>query len=145
MEKEQLTTGEKIMLLETLKDALSGKQEQNVDEIRIATNCASEIVVTSKISINERLYQRLKTTEKQELKRVQQHIPLICAITSHTCSNGNTRISALVIRVPEGHNTIQEIMTLASTVKTVHEMILESLSQDTYLDNIQKDLKQFNE
>lgn len=114
-----------------------------INEIRITSNIAHEITVLSEIEVSERLFQRLKTTQKEEFKRVQQHVPLICAFNTIIFPDGNTKVSTLVIRVPEGHNTIEEISTLAVAVKAIHEMILESLSQDNYLDNINQDLKNF--
>lgn len=56
----------------------------------------------------------------------------------HTCST-------LSITVDAHHNDLREINDLAAMAKTAHEAVLDALSMDIVLNNIQADMKPYEE
>lgn len=116
-----------------------------INEVRIISNCANEVNVISEIEISERLYQRLVTKAKEITKDVKKHIPLIVGLTADVNRTPDVHISALAIRVPTQKNTLDNIVHLAAAIKTTHEILLKNLSLDIQLDNINTDLKEFQD
>ena len=112
-----------------------------VNDVYVTSNVACEIVLVSKIGVTERLHQLISTVCVKELKNIQKHIRLVSEFT--TTKDENQAVSVLVMRVPEKHNTAEDIMALSEFVKMIHECILDKLSSDFTLDNIEKALKPF--
>lgn len=115
--------------------------EEVVNDVYVTSNVAYEIVLVSKIGVSERLHQLISTVCIKELKNIQKHIRLVSEFTTEkdeTCA-----VSVLKMRVPEKHNTIEGIMILSKIVQIIHECVLDKLSSDFTLDNIEKDLKPF--
>lgn len=116
-------------------------EEKGINDVYVTSNIACEIVLVSKIGVTERLHQVISTVCVKELKNIQKHIRLVSGFTTE--KNGNSAVSVLAIRVPDKHNTIEDIMVLGTIVRMIHECILDKLSSDFTLDNIEKDLKPF--
>lgn len=124
---------------------LRKNEDNRVNETRVVSNVAKELVIVSSISISERLYQMLMTTKASELKELQKHIRLIVGFNLIPASDKSKidPISQLAIRVPEKHNTTEEIVTLSEIVTNIHETVLEAACKTMVFDNIEKDLKPF--
>lgn len=116
-------------------------EEKVVNDVYVISNVACEIVLVSKIGVSERLHQLISTVCVKELKNIQKHIRLVSGFTTE--KNGNSAVSVLAIRVPDKHNTVENIIVLGTFVRVIHECILDKLSSDFTLDNIEKDLKPF--
>lgn len=138
-------TVEEVVLPKQVADIVNlvkkANGEEKVNDVYVTSNVACEIVLVSKISVTERLHQVISTVCVKELKNIQKHIRLVSGFTTE--KNGNNAVSVLAIRVPDKHNTIEDIMVLGTIVRMIHECILDKLSSDFTLDNIEKDLKPF--
>jgi len=116
-------------------------EEKVVNNVYVTSNVACETVLVSKIGVSERLHQVILTVCAKELKNVQKHIRLVSEFTTE--KHENHAISVLMMRVPEKHNTTEDTMVLSEFVRMIHECILDKLSCDFTLDNIEKALKPF--
>lgn len=138
-------TVEEVVLPKEVSDIVNlvktATNTEKVNDVYVTSNVACEIVLVSKIGVTERLHQVISTVCAKELKNIQKHIRLVSGFTTE--KNGNSAVSVLAIRVPDKHNTIEDIMVLGTIVKMIHECILDKLSSDFTLDNIEKDLKPF--
>lgn len=117
--------------------------EERVNDVYVTSNVACEIVLISKIGVSERLHQLISTVCVKELKNIQKHIRLVSEFT--TMKDENCAVSVLIMRVPEKHNSIEGIIVLSKIVQMIHECVLDKLSSDFTLDNIEKDLKPFDD
>lgn len=124
---------------------LRKNKDSRVNETRVVSNIAEELVIISSISISERLYQMLMATKTSELKELQKHIRLISGFNLIPAMDKSKidPISQLAIRVPEKHNTTEEIVTLSEIVTNIHETVLEAACKTMVFDNFEKDLKPF--
>lgn len=138
-------TVEEVVLPKGVNDIVNlvkmATNTEKVNDVYVTSNVACEIVLVSKIGVTERLHQVISTVCAKELKNIQKHIRLVSGFTTE--KNGNSAVSVLAIRVPDKHNTIEDIMVLSTIVRMIHECILDKLSSDFTLDNIEKDLKPF--
>jgi hypothetical protein len=138
-------TVEEVVLPKGVSDIVSlvkmATNTKKVNDVYVTSNVACEVVLISKIGVTERLHQVISTVCVKELKNIQKHIRLVSGFTTE--KNGNSAVSVLAIRVPDKHNTIEDIMVLGTIVRMIHECILDKLSSDFTLDNIEKDLKPF--
>lgn len=138
-------TVEEVVLPKGVNDIVNlvkmATNTEKVNDVYVTSNVACEIVLVSKIGVTERLHQVISTVCVKELKNIQKHIRLVSGFTTE--KNGNSAVSVLAIRVPDKHNTIEDIMVLGTIVRMIHECILDKLSSDFTLDNIEKDLKPF--
>lgn len=116
-------------------------EEKVVNDVYVTSNVACETVLVSKIGVSERLHQLISTVCAKELKNAQKHIRLISEFVTE--KHEDHAVSILMMRVPENHNTTEDIMVLSTFVKMIHECILDKLSSDFTLDNIEKALKPF--
>lgn len=138
-------TVEEVVLPKGVNDIVNlvkmATNTEKVNDVYVTSNVALEITLISKIGVTERLHQVISTVCVKELKNIQKHIRLVSGFTTE--KNGNSAVSVLAIRVPDKHNTIEDIMVLGTIVRMIHECILDKLSSDFTLDNIEKDLKPF--
>lgn len=138
-------TVEEVVLPKEVNDIVNlvkmATNTEKVNDVYVTSNVALEITLISKIGVTERLHQVISTVCVKELKNIQKHIRLVSGFTTE--KNGNSAVSVLAIRVPDKHNTIEDIMVLGTIVRMIHECILDKLSSDFTLDNIEKDLKPF--
>ncbi len=116
-------------------------EEKVVNDVYVTSNVACETVLVSKIGVSEKLHQLISTVCANELKNTQKHIRLVSEFTTE--KHENHAVSVLTMRIPEKHNTIADIMPLSGFVKMIHECILDKLSSDFALDDIEKALKSF--
>lgn len=124
---------------------LRKNEDNRINETRVVSNVAKELVIVSSISISERLYQMLMTTKASELKELQKHIRLVAGFNLIPARDKSKidPISQLAIHVPEKHNTTEEIVTLSEIITNIHETVLEAACKTMVFDNIEKDLKPF--
>ncbi len=138
-------TVEEVVLPKGVNDIVNlvkmATNTEKVNDVYVTSNVACEVMLVSKIGVTERLHQVISTVCVKELKNIQKHIRLVSGFTTE--KNGNSAVSVLAIRVPDKHNTIEDIMVLGTIVRMIHECILDKLSSDFTLDNIEKDLKPF--
>lgn len=127
--------------ISNIVDLIKATNAEKINDVYVTSNVALEITLISKIGVTERLHQVISTVCVKELKNIQKHIRLVSGFTTE--KNGNSAVSVLAIRVPDKHNTIEDTMVLGTIVRMIHECILDKLSSDFTLDNIEKDLKPF--
>lgn len=106
-----------------------------------------KLSVTSIIGISAELADIIRDQSGKILSKIQGNMssctqfgimPSKTGQKHHTCSS-------LTITVGAHHNDVEEINHLAVIARTAHEVVLDALSMDIVLNNLQADMKPYEE
>lgn len=103
--------------------------------------------VISIIGISDNLANVIRKDSGKILNKIQTNLHLCTQfgiLPSKTCQKHHT-CSTLTITVGANHNDLKEINDLATMARIAHEAVLDALSMDIVLNNIQADMKPYED
>lgn len=126
-----------------------GEKKTNVESInKVRVQMIEEVLsVISIIGISANLADVIRKDSGKILNKIQTNLhsctqfgilPSKTGQKHHTCST-------LTITVDAHHNDLQEINDLAAIARVAHEAVLDALSMDITLNNLQADMKPYEE
>jgi hypothetical protein len=126
-----------------------GEKKTNVESInKVRVQMIEGVLsVISIIGISANLADVIRKDSGKILNKIQNNLhsctnfgilPSKTGQKHHTCST-------LTITVGAHHNDLKEINDLAAMAKVAHEAVLDALSMDIVLNNIQADMKPYEE
>lgn len=126
-----------------------GEKKTNVESInKVRVQMIEGVLsVISIIGISANLADVIRKDSGKILNKIQNNLhsctnfgilPSKTGQKHHTCST-------LTITVGANHNDLKEINDIAAMAKVAHEAVLDALSMDIVLNNIQADMKPYEE
>lgn len=117
---------------------------ESVNKVRVQT-VEGVLSVISIIGISANLADIIRKDSGKILNRIQSNL--------HSCTNfgilpsktgqKHRTCSTLTITVDAHHNDLEEINELGNMAKVAHEAVLDALSMDIVLNNLQADMKPY--
>lgn len=126
-----------------------GEKKTNVESInKVRVRVVEEkLSVVSIIGISTNLADVIRKDSGKILNKIQTNLRSCTQfgiLPSKTGQKHNT-CSVLAITVDAHHNDLQEINDLAAIARVAHEAVLDALSMDITLNNLQADMKPYEE
>lgn len=125
------------------------EEEINVESInKVRVQMIEGVLsVISIIGISDNLANVIRKDSGKILNKIQTNL-YSCTqfgiLPSKTCQKHHT-CSTLTITVDAKHNDLKEINDLATMARIAHEAVLDALSMDIVLNNIQADMKPYED
>lgn len=126
-----------------------GEKKTNVESInKVRVQMIEGVLsVVSIIGISANLADVIRKDSDKILSKIQTNLHSCTqfGILPSKTGEKHSTCSTLVITVNAHHNDLKEINNLATMAKVAHEAVLDALSMDIVLNNIQADMKPYED
>lgn len=119
---------------------------ESVNKVRVQM-IEGKLSVISIIGVSTNLADIIRKNSGKILNKIQENLHLCTqfGILPSKTGQKHQTCSTLAITVDANHNDLKEINNLATIAKVAHEAVLDALSMDIILNNLQADMKPYEE